>query len=99
MKFKNMPLIIMLVAGLITSITAVIRKIDTTTALTTLFFVLLSFYVLGLLARYIINKICFPKEEEKAQSEDGENDTEGTGEEGQETPQEESSNGDIISKY
>ncbi len=98
MKFKNMPLIIMLVAGLITSVMTVIKNYDTTVALTTLFIVLLSFYVLGLIARYVINKICFPIEEDKKEEENSE-ESEGSEEEGQETPQEESSNEDNRDKY
>lgn len=102
MKFKNMPLIVMLVAGLVTSIMTVIKNYDTTVALTTLFIVLLSFYVLGIIGRCIINRVCFPKIEEEENKEDKEEnneESEGSEEEGQETPQEESSNEENRGKY
>lgn len=63
-KLRLLPIIIMLIAGLITCIIAVVKKFDNTYALTTLFIVLLSFYVIGLIARTIINKVCFIKVEE-----------------------------------
>jgi len=87
-KLKLLPIIIMLIAGLITCIIAVIKKFDNTYALTTLFIVLLCFYVIGLIARAIINKVCFvptqedvPNEGEETATMEGEADGEITKEE------------------
>jgi len=68
-KLRLLPIIIMLIAGLITCIIAVVKKFDNTYALTTLLIVLLSFYVIGLIARTIINKVCFAPIEEETHNE------------------------------
>ncbi|PXV93532.1 hypothetical protein C8E03_102300 [Lachnotalea glycerini] len=58
-RLRLLPMIIMLIAGLITCIIAVVKKFDNTYALTALFVVLLTFYVVGLIARTVIRKVCF----------------------------------------
>ncbi len=58
-RLRLLPIIIMLIAGLITCIIAVVEEFDNTYALTILFSVLLSFYIIGLIARAIIKKVCF----------------------------------------
>jgi len=68
-RIRLLPMIIMLVAGLITCIVAVVKNFDNSYALTTLFIVLLSFYVIGLIARAIIVKICFTEKEDDSVSE------------------------------
>lgn len=83
-KLRLLPMVIMLVAGLITCIIAVIKNFDTSYALTTLFVVLLGFYVIGLIARAIIVKICFAEKaddsvEEKSEDETSEDETAGEG--------------------
>jgi hypothetical protein len=69
-RLRLLPVLIMLIAGLITSVIAVLKQFDPSDALTTLFFVLLSFYALGLVARAIITKVCFSEPIET--SEEGE---------------------------
>lgn len=61
----------MLIAGLITCIISFLKNYNNIDALTTLFVVLLTFYIIGLIARTIILKVCFPKKEEN-ESEDSE---------------------------
>lgn len=63
-RLKLLPIIVMLAAGLVTCIISFLKGYDNTYAFTTLFVVLLTFYVLGLIARIVIEKICFPKEVE-----------------------------------
>lgn len=83
-RLKLLPILIMLIAGLITCIIAVVKNFDNTYALTALFIVLLSFYIIGLIARTIIKKVCFPKiltteegeEVATTEGEDGENNAE-----------------------
>lgn len=58
-RLRLLPILIMLIAGLITCVIAVVKKFDNTYALTALFIVLLSFYIIGLIARAIIKKVCF----------------------------------------
>jgi uncharacterized membrane protein YqjE len=73
-SLKLLPMIVMLVAGLITCIIAIVKNFDNTYALTSLFIVLLTFYIIGLIARFVIIKVCFPEKSEDV-SEDGEEGT------------------------
>lgn len=72
-KLRLLPMLIMLIAGLITCIIAIVKKFDNTYALITLFVVLLSFYVIGLIARIIINTVCFSEKtvDSKGEGEEG----------------------------
>ncbi len=70
-KLRLLPIIVMLMAGLITCIISFLKHYDNIDALTILFVVLVMFYIIGHIARAIIIKVCFPKEEE-SESEDGE---------------------------
>jgi uncharacterized membrane protein len=63
-KLKLLPIIVMLTAGLITCIISFLKNFDNTYAMTTLFVVLLTFYIIGQVARVVIIKVCFPKKEE-----------------------------------
>ncbi|MFA9375385.1 MAG: hypothetical protein ACERKZ_01395 [Lachnotalea sp.] len=58
-RLKLLPILIMLIAGLITCVIAIVKNFDNAYALTILFIVLLSFYIIGLIARAIIKKVCF----------------------------------------
>lgn len=70
-KLRLLPTIVMLIAGLITCIISFLKNYDNVDALTILFVVLVMFYIIGHIARAIILKVCFPKEEE-SESEDDE---------------------------
>lgn len=63
-KLRLLPIIVMLMAGLITCIISFLKHYDNIDALITLFIVLLTFYIIGLIARTIVLKVCFPKTEE-----------------------------------
>lgn len=57
MKYKNLPAIIMLIAGAITSIVCIINKFSLLNTLKVVLVVLLIFYVIGLIANKIMTKI------------------------------------------
>lgn len=63
-KLRLLPIIVMLMAGLITCIISFLKNYSNIDALTTLFIVLLTFYIIGLIARAIILKVCYPKKQE-----------------------------------
>lgn len=72
MNTKMIPAILSLLAGLVAVIVTYINKADMVGILTTLFIVLLSFYILGLIGKVIIDK-CIGEEEEIPEEEtDGE---------------------------
>jgi uncharacterized membrane protein YqjE len=73
-KLRLLPIIVMLIAGLITCIISFLKQYDNTYALTTLFVVLVIFYMLGLIARTVIIKVCFSEKEESELEENEEND-------------------------
>lgn len=56
MNTRPLPAIIMLIAGLITCLIAIITKIETVSTLKTLLLVLVGFYILGLIVKIIIDK-------------------------------------------
>lgn len=56
MKTKQIPVIIMLIAGLVMSIAGVINRIEAVEFLKTLVIVLILFYVLGCIAKLILDK-------------------------------------------
>ncbi|WP_099468853.1 hypothetical protein [Konateibacter massiliensis] len=64
-RIKLLPIIIMLTAGLITCVISFVKGFDNIYALTALLIVLVSFYIIGLIARTVIIKICFPKPKEE----------------------------------
>lgn len=57
MNTRQLPAIIMLIAGLITCIIAIITKMETVVTLKILLAVLFGFYLLGLIVKTIIDKI------------------------------------------
>ncbi|MEG0963040.1 MAG: hypothetical protein RSD28_05205 [Lachnospiraceae bacterium] len=85
MKTKQIPAIIMLIAGLVISIIGIVMQMDSTRFLKILSIVLVSFYIIGFIAKIILDKN-FKEEKEKATDEAVEdNDTQGIVEESTET--------------
>lgn len=70
MNTKKIPAVLSLLAGLIALIIMFIGKVEMLELLTTLFIVLLSFYVFGCIVRAIVNKCLPPEEEEIDEDED-----------------------------
>ena len=56
-KSKNIPLIIMLSAGILSCIMCIIRKQSLLSTLIVVLFVILTFYIIGLIVKRIIVKI------------------------------------------
>ena len=69
MNTKIIPAVLSLLAGLVAVVVTYINKADIVEILTTLFVVLLSFYILGCIGRVIIDK-CMGNEEEETEEED-----------------------------
>ncbi len=67
---KNMPLILMLVAGAVTCIITYIQKYSILEKLVSLFFVLLIFYFMGSLLKWTLDY--FDEQNEKKNAEEGE---------------------------
>lgn len=80
MNTKIIPAILSLLAGIVALIVTYIRKATLIEILTTLFIVLLSFYIFGCIIKAIMDKYVAEKEETE---EEGEGE-EGEGEEGEE---------------
>lgn len=68
MKTKQIPAVIMLTAGVVTSITGILIHMETMQFLKTLLVVLISFYVLGCIAKLVLDKN-FKEETEEATEE------------------------------
>lgn len=96
MKFRSLPAIVTLSAALITSIISIVLNIDANVAMWRLFIVVIVFYVIGLIARKIINAFFKEEEIESPDEEEAQEDIKGdnldTDEEGKEN--EESNLGD-----
>lgn len=75
MKTKQVPAVIMLVAGLVTSIAGVINHMETAQFLKMLIVVLVAFYILGCVVKVILDKN-FKEEEEEATEEAAEEESE-----------------------
>ncbi len=71
MKRKQLPLLLMLVAGAVTTITVYFRGLGLTTMLIALLAVLLVFYVIGSFIVYMLDSFD-KKNEEQAVSDEGE---------------------------
>jgi len=67
---KNMPLILMLVAGVVTWIITYVQKYSILEKLVSIFFVLLLFYFLGSLLKWTLDY--FEEQNEKKNAEEGE---------------------------
>ena len=73
MKEKYIPALIMLIAGAVTSILDIIHQVELLTSLKRLLFVLILFYIIGLIAKAILKKATMPREKlEDAEEQNGE---------------------------
>lgn len=70
MERKNLPLLLMLIAGAVTSIYTFIRQYSVLTKLVSLFVVMLVFFLLGSVLKWMIET--FEEENEKRRLEEGE---------------------------
>ncbi len=70
MNTKNIPALIMLTAGFIAAMTMILKGRDTRDYLITLILVLVIFYMLGLIVKFILDK--YIKMEDENQEEEGE---------------------------
>ncbi len=69
MKTRQVPVIIMLIAGLVTSIAGVINHMEAAQFLKTLVIVLIVFYILGCVAKVVLDKNFKEEVEETATEE------------------------------
>lgn len=69
MKTKQIPAIIMLIAGLVTSIAAVINHMETVQFLKILVVVLVAFYIIGCVGKVILDRNFKEEVEEEATEE------------------------------
>lgn len=67
MNRKNMPLILMLVAGAVTCVITFVRDFSILGKLTSLFIVLLIFYILGSILRFTLDTFDMQNEEKNKQ--------------------------------
>ena len=74
-KFRNVPALITLLAGFVTSVLMIINRIPIVTFLWTLALVMVGFFFVGLLVRFILNKFFQDKDEDGKDS--GDNPEEG----------------------
>ena len=81
MDTKNVPTIIMLTAGLATSVVMYINRYDLSATLKMVLIVFFVFYLFGCLIKRMLDKFCPLPEEEQEEEENGEEKTDG--EEGQ----------------
>ena len=79
MKTKQVPVLITLVAGFVTCIIGFIRQMETTQFIKTFVIVLISFYILGCIAKLVLDKN-FKEETEEATEEAVEEEAEETAE-------------------
>ena len=63
-KFRNVPALITLLAGFVTSVLMIINRIPIVTFLWTLALVMVGFFFVGLLVRFILNKFFQEKDDE-----------------------------------
>ena len=69
-KFRNVPALITLLAGFVTSVLMIINRIPIVTFLWTLALVIVGFFFVGLLVRFILNKFFQDKNEENKDNND-----------------------------
>lgn len=72
MRNRYIPAFIMLIAGAITCFFDIYNKADLLTSLKRLFLVLIIFYIIGLIARSIVNKVLMAKPKTNEEETDGE---------------------------
>ncbi|MCI8372779.1 MAG: hypothetical protein HFI75_10395 [Lachnospiraceae bacterium] len=69
MNTKNIPALISLTAGLIALVVTYVSKAELIDILTTLFIVLLSFYILGFVVKAMVDKLTMVEEVEEEEQE------------------------------
>ena len=69
MKTRNIPIIVMLTAGLVTSIVMYVNRYDLSMTLATILIVFFVFYILGLLVKKVLDKYCIPVNPEETETE------------------------------
>ncbi|MDY5807483.1 MAG: hypothetical protein SPM04_08080 [Lachnospira sp.] len=69
-KFRNVPALITLLAGFVTSVLMIINRIPIVTFLWTLALVMVGFFFVGLLVRFILNKFFQEKDDENKYNND-----------------------------
>ena len=83
MGTKNIPTIIMLAAGFVTSIVMYINDYELNVTLCAILIVFLAFYILGLLIKKLLDRFCTPpKTEETGEESEEEAEGEQTNEDG-----------------
>jgi hypothetical protein len=82
MRIKLLPALIMLVAGAVVCILDIVNKVEIKKSLTKMLLVMVIFYIIGLIARAIINKVMSVKTDKTQEGEAQEEN--GTGESGNE---------------
>lgn len=70
-KFRNVPAIMTLLAGFVTSVVMIIRKYSLNTFLWILLLVMAGFYLGGVLIQFCLNKASAAKEEEQEETSEG----------------------------
>lgn len=88
MKTKQIPILITLAAGLLTSILGFVMQMETNQFVKTLVIVLISFYILGCIAKLVLDKTFKEETEEATEEAVEEADTEET-EDAEESTEEE----------
>ena len=79
MKTKQVPAIVMLTAGFVTCVISIMQHMEFGRFLKILLLVLICFYILGCVAKVILDKNFAPmQEEEQEQTEEGEETADGT---------------------
>lgn len=78
METKNIPTIVMLTAGFVTSIVMYINNYELSVTLQAILIVFLVFYILGLLVKRLLDKFCPPPKAEEDSEEENEGNTEET---------------------
>ena len=69
MRDRYLPAFTMLLAGAITIVFNIIKKVDINTSLKRLLLILILFYIIGLIARRLLLKITKPKNQEQKNEE------------------------------
>lgn len=67
-KFRNIPAIITLLAGFVTSVVMIVNRFELVKFLWVLVLVMAGFYIAGLLVRLLLNRV-FKEEKQEEQSE------------------------------
>ena len=88
-EHKFLPLVIALVAGLVVSIRMILNRDNSISSIIIVLAVMLGFYIIGLIFRFVLIKLATPKEENEAEDRQDNDELENVATDG-ETTQEES---------